>query len=268
MSSNDAIGVHRTLKLKDGEVFTFDDDLTVEEPLEIHVDGLPYAVTMRMPGQDLELVAGFCATEGLVRSADDLLRLEHCAKGHDRVLVELRPEARERTAACERRRDFVSKSSCGLCGKEKMEDIYADVPPVSGADAVTMADVLRLKADFETRKTIFPVTGSTHQAAVYARGGECLAFAEDVGRHNALDKAVGRVLLDGRRADAHLVLVSSRLSFEMVQKAVVLGAQVLAGVSAATTLAAAFAESKNLTLVGFLRRNRMNVYTHRERIAG
>jgi len=263
---NQAIGIHRTLKLKGGEVFVFDDELTVEEPLEIHLDGQPYAVTMRMPGDDLALVAGFCLTEGLVRAADDIVGLKHCPKGLDRVLVELHPRAHERTAACERRRDFVSKSSCGLCGKEKMEDIYTDVPPVPDGGATTMDDVLRLKADFETRKAVFQITGSTHQAAVYDEDGACLSFAEDAGRHNALDKAVGRVLLDGRQDRAFAVLVSSRLSFEMVQKAVVLGAKVLAGVSAATTLAAAFAESRNLTLIGFLRRDRMNVYTHRERI--
>ncbi len=263
----DAVGHHGILKLKGGALFDCEDALTVESPLEIHVDDLPYAVTMRTPGDDLALVAGFCLTEGLAVDAADFLRLERCDRGQDRVLVELAPAARRRTPASQRRRDFVSRSSCGLCGKEKMEDVYADVPSVPDGGALSMAALLEMKADFETRKPVFRVTGSTHQAAVYAADGACLASAEDVGRHNALDKAVGRVLLDGRRAEAFAVLASSRLSFEMVQKTVVLGARVLAGVSAATTLAAAFAETRNVTLVGFLRRDRMNVYTHRERIA-
>ncbi|WP_084457845.1 formate dehydrogenase accessory sulfurtransferase FdhD [Desulfocurvus vexinensis] len=262
-----AVGLHPTLKRRSGEVFACDDELTVEEPLEIHVDAMPYAVTMRTPGDDLALVAGFCLGEGLARHAGDLLRLEHCPAGHDRVLVDLHPQARTRAPGSRARRDFVARSSCGLCGKQKMDDIHADLPPVPPGGSLPMDALLRLEADFRTRRPVFARTGSTHQAAVYDRHGACLAAAEDVGRHNALDKAAGRVLLDGTRERAFAVLVSSRLSFEMVLKAVALGARVLAGVSAATTLAVDFAQARNLTLVGFLRPGGMNVYTHRERVA-
>ena len=241
------------------------DDMAREEPLDIHVDGSPYAITMRLPGDDINLVTGFCLTEGLIDSADDLAGVEHCRgeQGEGRVLVTLRRRAH---GVRDRKGAYVSKSSCGVCGKQQLDEIYGHVPAVTGERVMGLRRVLGLKAAFESRKDIFPIVGSTHSAAVFDHGGEMVAFAEDIGRHNALDKAIG-ALVGGRLQErAYIAILSSRLSFEMVQKAAAAGIEVLAGVSAATTLAARFAEERNITLIGFLRRNRMNIYTHPKRI--
>jgi FdhD protein len=251
------------VRLREGRVAEEDDDLAVEEPLEIVIDDATYAVTMRLPGDDTALAAGFCLSEGVIARAEDIASIDACPTDPGRIHLRTRKDA---TRTRPERRGFLSKSSCGLCGKEKLADIHADIRPVAGLSRLDADAVLARKADFEARKLVFPRTGSTHSAALYSAGGECLGFAEDVGRHNALDKAVGAALLAGTLETAHLALVSSRLSFEMVQKAAAAGIEILAGVSAATTLAAQFAERWNVTLVGFLRRGRMNVYAHPERI--
>ncbi len=253
-------------KVQGERFFAVDDDMVVEEPLEIIIGGLPYAVTMRLPGDDIHLGAGFCLSEGLVSGPGELTAIELCAHDPNKLSIELAPTPQSRTLSRDRGSEFLSRSSCGLCGRDRLDELFTDIPPVTGNTEVSAAEILRWKADFETRKEIFPLTGGAHSAAVYDQHGGCLGFAEDVGRHNALDKAAGRVLLGGNRDRAYLALVSSRLSFEMVQKAAALGVQVLAGVSAATTLAAEYAASCNLTLIGFLRRGRMNIYTRPDRV--
>lgn len=241
------------------------DDMAREEPLEIFVDGTPYAITMRLPGDDINLVTGFCLTEGLIDSAADLKSLEHCQNemGEGRVLVALN---RRVEGLRDRKGSYVSKSSCGVCGKQQLDEIYGHVPVVTSERVMGLKKVLGLKASFEARKDIFPIVGSTHSAAVFDHGGGMIAFAEDIGRHNALDKAIGALVRGNLQQRAYIAILSSRLSFEMVQKAAAAGIEVLAGVSAATTLAARFAEEKGITLIGFLRRNRMNIYTHPRRI--
>lgn len=272
MSAN-ALGRHPTLRYKDAALERIDDDVVVEEPLEIVIDDFPYAITMRMPGDDLNLVRGFLFTEGVLGHGLEAVSIAHCngAQGHNRVLVSLRSNGRPRGGFFQQRNEFLSKSSCGVCGKSAIEEIFIDIPPVAPRDNFAFRDVLALKDVFEARKSVFPLAGSTHSAALFDRKRRLLAFAEDVGRHNALDKAIGAVL-GARGANmncpsesddgAAVALVSSRLSFEMVQKAGRLGVQLLAGVSAPTMLAIRFAEELGITLIGFLRRNRMNVYTH------
>jgi FdhD protein len=242
------------------------DDMIVEEPLEIIIGGLPYAVTMRMPGDDIHLGAGFCLSEGLVRGPKEFTSITPCGHDPNKLTIELSIRSAADHPALERGGDFLSRSSCGLCGRDRLDEIFTDMPPVTARTAVSASMIQRWKADFETRKVIFPLTGGAHSAAIYGLDGVCLGFAEDVGRHNALDKAAGQVLLSGSQDKAYLALVSSRLSFEMVQKAAALGVQILAGVSAGTTLAAEYAQAMGLTLIGFLRRGRMNVYTLPERI--
>ncbi len=251
------------IKYKDGAGRAVDDDVAVEEPLEIYVDGTPYAVTMRMPGDDLNLAAGFLLTEGIIDSTADLESLAPCegAQAGFRVLAQLAAQK-----PVPERKSFVSRSSCGVCGKTALEEIYSDLQPVTGESTVSAAAMQSVKSVFEAQKQVFPLTGASHSVALFDAGLQLLSYAEDVGRHNAMDKAIGAVLRQDRQSEIFLAAASSRLSFEMVQKAAVAGAQVLAGVSAATTLAVAYAERLNITLIGFLRHNRMNVYSHRERI--
>ncbi len=241
------------------------DDMAREEPLEILVDGSPYAITMRLPGDDINLATGFCLAEGLIGSADDLGSVEQTTgeAGEDLVLV-----TRNRRGASlrDRRGRFVSTTSCGVRDRREMDEIYGRIPVVTRERVMGLRRVLGLKAAFEARKEIFPIVGSTHSAAVFDFEGEMMAFAEDIGRHNALDKTMGALVHGRLQERAYIAILSSRLSFEMVQKAAAAGIEVLAGVSAATTLAARVAEDKGITLIGFLRRNRMNIYTHPGRI--
>ncbi len=259
---------HKTSRFKDNGLFAAEYNLAVEELLEIYIDDSPYAITMRLPGDDIDLVTGFCFTEGIIGSRDDLLSIRHCEaiEGERRVLVYLDPKRASSRVNRQGRREHFSKSSCGLCGKAEAGEIYCESPPVQTFNRISMGDILRLKQSFETGQTIFPLTGSTHSASLFGRFGDLLAFAEDIGRHNAFDKVIGALVKEGKTWEAFLAIVSSRLSFEMVQKAGVLGLEILAGLSAPTSMAVEMAERLNITLIGFLRENSMSIYTHLERV--
>jgi len=258
----------KTSTYKDNGLFAAEYDLAVEELLEIYIDDSPYAITMRLPGDDINLVTGFCFTEGIIGSRDDLLSIRYCEAipGECRVLVYLDRERSCNTVNLERRREYVSKSSCGLCGKSEADEIYSESPPVTTFHYMSLGDILRFKQSFETRQTIFQLTGSTHSASLFGLRRNLLAFAEDIGRHNAFDKVIGALVNEGKTREAFLAIVSSRLSFEMVQKAGVLGLEILAGLSAPTSMAVEMADRLNITLIGFLRENSMSIYTHRQRI--
>jgi FdhD protein len=259
---------HKTSRFKDNALFAVEYNLAVEELLEIYIDDSPYAITMRLPGDDINLVTGFCFTEGIIGSRDDLLSIRYCEAipGECRVLVYLDRERSCNTVNLERRREYVSKSSCGLCGKSEADEIYSESPPVTTFHYMSLGDILRFKQSFETRQTIFQLTGSTHSASLFGLRRNLLAFAEDIGRHNAFDKVIGALVNEGKTREAFLAIVSSRLSFEMVQKAGVLGLEILAGLSAPTSMAVEMADRLNITLIGFLRENSMSIYTHRQRI--
>lgn len=258
---------HKTSRFKDNGVFAAEYNLAVEELLEIYIDDSPYAITMRLPGDDINLVAGFCFTEGIIESSDDIMSIRHCdaVPGERRVLVFLnrRPA---RPGARKERHEYVSKSSCGVCGKSCADEIFGDIEPVESYHRIPPGDILALKDHFEARQTVFPLTGATHSAAIFNRGKQLLAFSEDIGRHNAFDKSIGVLLREKRLREAFLAIVSSRLSFEMVQKAGVLGLEILAGLSAPTSMAVNMADRLNITLIGFLRDKGMSIYTHPERI--
>jgi FdhD protein len=244
------------------------DELAVEDYLEVFVEGEPYAVTMRLPGRDYDLAAGFCFSEGLIDSCDDILWMRHCDReaGENRILVLLADGERLEQSCGNKRRSFLSQSSCGVCGKTDFQEIHLQLEPVRDVSSFRAADLVRVGSDFENRMTVFPKTGCTHAAGIFTPDLRELDRAEDIGRHNALDKAVGACLRSGRLQEAALGIVSSRLSLEMVQKAVRAGLEVLAGVSAATTMAVELAARFNITLIGFLRDGRMNIYTHPHRI--
>ncbi len=259
---------HKTSRFKDNALFVAEYNLAVEELLEIYIDDCPYAITMRLPGDDINLVTGFCFTEGIIGSRDDLLAIRHCESipGERRVLVYLKRKKSCNTVNLEKRREYLSKSSCALCGKSEADEIYSESPPVKTFHYMSLRAILRFKQSFETRQTIFQLTGSTHSAALFGLRRNLLAFAEDIGRHNAFDKVIGALVNEGKTREAFLAIVSSRLSFEMVQKAGVLGLEILVGLSAPTSMAVEMAERLNITLIGFLRENSMSIYTHRERI--
>ena len=260
----------------DGDSHRRPDTLAVEEPLEIRVAGSPLAVTMRTPGHDVELAAGFLVSEGVISTGADFHSAIHCggpgtggAENTYNVLdVSLAPGVQP--PAPDLARSFYTTSSCGVCGKASIEavetvsryDVSRDDASVSAEDLVVYPERLRAHQD------AFDKTGGLHAAALFdAATGEMLVIREDVGRHNAVDKVVGWAVLNDRLPLRGTVLqVSGRASFELVQKAAMAGVPILAAVSAPSSLAAELAEARGLTLVGFLRGRSMNVYSHPRRV--
>jgi len=236
-----------------------EDEVAVEEPLEIRVDGRPLAVTMRTPGEDEELALGFLLGEGLITGPRQAGLTEDFAAN----IVEIEgPLDRE---PAERR--FYTTSSCGVCGKGALEEVAVHSAPLPQGPVVPRALLARLPDGLE--QPTFERTGGLHATGLFDPGGRLLIVREDVGRHNAMDKVIGRALLDGMVPLGERILcVSGRLSFELVQKAAVAGAPILVGVGAPSSLAVSLAADRGMTLCGFARRGSVNVYSHPERVAG
>jgi FdhD protein len=233
------------------------DEVAVEEPLEIRVDGEPLAVTMRTPGHDEELALGFLHGEGLIAEPREAAPPADLAANAIDVAGPLARDPGERR--------FYTSSSCGVCGKGAIEQVAVDAPRVAGGPAVERT----LLAELPERlaQPAFELTGGVHATGLFAAGGELLCAREDVGRHNAMDKVIGRALIDGDVPLAGRILcVSGRLSFELVQKAAVAGCPILVGVGAPSSLAIDLAEDRGMTLCGFARGSDVNVYTGAERV--
>ncbi len=234
------------------------DVVAVEEPLEIRIGGVPVAVTMRTPGHDEELALGFALSEGLrprgARAPDDLaanaIELDAPDFDVDRL-----------------RRSFYTSSSCGVCGKGALEAVAVEAPRAESQLHVAAELVASLPERLRAEQAAFEATGGLHATGLFDADGELLALREDVGRHNALDKVIGRAFLDGRLPLADAILcVSGRLSFELVQKAAVAGCPLLVAVGAPSSLAVELARDRGITLCGFVRNGRINVYTEPWRI--
>ena len=235
-----------------------EDLVAVEEPLEIRVDGEPLAVTMRSPGHDEELALGFLYTEGLIGEAHEAGPTEDFAGNVVEVAGPLRRDPG--------RRRFYTTSSCGVCGKGALEEVAVDSAPLPPGPVVPRSLLAALPESLE--QPGHRRTGGLHATGLFAADGTPILAREDVGRHNAMDKVIGRALLDGAVPLGERILcVSGRLSFELVQKAAVAGAPILVGVGAPSSLAIALAEDRGITLCGFARGTRVNVYTHPERVS-
>jgi FdhD protein len=252
-----------------------DDAAATEEPLEVRLHGKPFAVIMRTPGMDRELAAGFLLSEGIVRSNAELGAVEHCRhphhpEAHNIVDVYLLGQAaRELQASLEQRRNVLTNSSCGLCGRVTIESlgVRAERLPLGiTVDRVVMAS---LPERLRERQVVFEETGGLHAAALFTRDGVCGVSAEDVGRHNAVDKIVGAMLLQDRvPLEGQTLAVSGRASYEIVQKAWMASIPIVCAVSAPSSLAVELAEEAGITLLGFVRNGAFNIYTHPARIAG
>jgi FdhD protein len=241
----------------------------VEEPLEVFVDGQPFYLTMRSPGDELFLAAGNCFSEGVIDSADDLDGVEYCRDvSANRIAVRVNPARRAGFTEGFRRKRSTAYSSCGICGTELIDDITRTAAMIGKKTHISLSRLVDLQGLLVAGQFVYRVTGGSHAAAVFDSRGTMLAHAEDVGRHNAFDKVIGKILFARQREDAVVALLSSRLSYEMVQKAARLGVEILAGASAPTSLGIQLAEAVGLTLVGFLRPGRCNVYSGAERITG
>ena len=251
------------------------DRAATEEPLEIRIHDRPFAVIMRTPGADRELAAGFLLAERILQSSDDLGTIAHCrdrdAAGNAAENVVNVTLANASAAALERaladRRQVTTNSSCGLCGRRTIESLAADAPPMSATWTVTAATIAAMPGHLRARQVVFDETGGLHAAGLFSRDGTLVDSAEDVGRHNAVDKIVGRMLMrEALPLSESILCVSGRTSFEIVQKAVFAGIPVVAAVSAPSTLAISLAETLGVTLVGFVRGDGFNIYAHPERV--
>ncbi|GAA2411817.1 formate dehydrogenase accessory sulfurtransferase FdhD [Streptomyces glaucosporus] len=273
----------RVVRVRDGAVSERPDTLVAEEPLEIRLNGEPLAVTMRTPGDDFALAAGFLVSEGVLGSPKELANIVYCAGATEQAdgttrnsynVVDVRlaqgvpvPEA----TLGRLERSVYTSSSCGLCGKTSLDAVRTTTrwPLAGGAPVRVDPAVLSALPDrLRAAQKVFDRTGGLHAAGLFTPDGELLDLREDVGRHNAVDKLVGRALTDGRLPLSETVLlVSGRASFELAQKAVMAGIPVLAAVSAPSSLAVDLAAEAGLTLVGFLRGASMNVYAGEDRLA-
>jgi FdhD protein len=248
------------------------DDLAVEEPLEIRVGGASLTITMRTPGDDFELAAGFLYAEGVVDRPDDVSRISY-GRGSDGrptgnvVDVVLRPGRSVDLGTLERH--FVASSSCGICGRTSIESIRARATPSpTGGFSIDPDLLTHLPVALRSSQRVFGRTGGLHAAALFEANGNLVAVREDIGRHNAVDKVIGEAFLrGGLPLTEQLLLVSGRGGFEIVQKALVAGVPILASVSAPSSLAVQLARDGGLTLIGFLRERRFVVYSHANRVA-
>lgn len=253
-----------------GELVRCLDHLAQEEPLEIRVRGRSVAVTMRTPGHDAELAAGFLVTEGLIHQRSDVIGINYCqagavANGENVVNVFLAPSVEvdfERLT-----RHVFASSSCGVCGKASIESVQQHFPPIESVLKVRAKIIACLPERLQAAQKTFAKTGGLHAAAIFDSRGRLIVAREDVGRHNAVDKVIGHGFQQGRLPfDQHILLVSGRASFEIMQKALAARIPVVCAVSAPSSLAVEFARTSGQTLVGFLRGNRMNIYSQPERV--
>ncbi len=256
----------RLWALRSGTALERDDHLAAEEPLEIQVDGTAPVITMRTPGHDRELAAGLLLSEGLVQARDDLEQLDH-VPGRDNLLhVRLRSFSEAKGARL--RRSSLSNSACGVCGKERLNlDLLEALPPLAAGPTLAPALLAELPERLRAAQSLFERTGGLHAAALFDADGEMEALREDVGRHNAVDKLMGWALLEDRLPlDRRIVLLSGRASFELLQKCIMARVPVVCAISAPSSFAVDLARRFGVTLIGFLRNERFNVYSVPERV--
>jgi FdhD protein len=243
------------------------DLLAREEPLEIRVRGRSVAVTMRTPGHDRELAAGFLLSEGLIQRPEQIVEIAPCLEGdapENTLNVFLAPSVEVDFAQLTRH--VFASSSCGLCGKASIEAVHQHFPPLKSELRIAPSVLSELPERLRQAQATFSQTGGLHAAALFEVSGELAVLREDVGRHNAVDKVLGYSLLAGRTAEQQVLMVSGRASFEIVQKALAARIAVVAAISAPSSLAVEFARESGQTLIGFLRGPTMNVYSCPERV--
>lgn len=259
-------------RVDQGAAVEADDILVTEEPLEIRLGHGPLedrkefrlSVTMRTPGHDEELALGFLFTEGIITGPEQVLRAEHCENVKDEergnvIRAELHPSVKLDPAKWQR--NFYTSSSCGVCGKTSIDAVRTQCArPITPFGPIEPKVITALPGRMREAQTLFKHTGGIHAAALFDREGELLILREDVGRHNAVDKVIGAALANRLPAANCMLLVSGRAGFELVQKSVVAGIPLMAAVGAPSSLAVKLAEESGLTLIGFLRGERFNVY--------
>jgi FdhD protein len=243
------------------------DCVAVEEALEVRLEGQPFSVIMRTPGADRDLAVGFLFSEGVIRGADDVRLVEEADPSRINVRLS-RSRAEILPDLLDKRRPVATNSSCGLCGRQSLESLVVEGNPAAAEDwSVSQSLIVRLPATLRAAQRTFADTGGLHAAGLFDGDGVLELSAEDIGRHNAVDKLIGHMLMQRRLPLAHsLLFVSGRSSFEIVQKAFLAGIPFVAAVSAPSSLAIELAQRARITLLGFVRDGRFNIYTHAGRV--
>lgn len=253
--------------VKDGLASSASTPLIGEEPLSIRVQGSPYAVVMRTPGSEKAHVAGFCLGEGIVDAPGDIVNMAFCDGADSNVVtVTLTARRREQVSNYLDRRTYISQTSCGICGKSIVSDLVQELVPLEPGPPVDGHGALERIVGLEAHQPLRDATRAAHAAAVYDTDLELMAVAEDVGRHNAVDKAIGKIFLDGRLDRAQLLVLSSRISYELVQKAARARIPVILAISRPTALAVELGTALNMSLATLEGVDRLNVYCHPERL--
>jgi FdhD protein len=261
--------VNHIIRWEAGRCREASDELAEEEPLEIRARGRAVSVTMRTPGNDAELAAGFLLTEGIISRSADVLKIEPCGRNEFGNVVNVLLAAEVAVDFDRLTRHVFASSSCGLCGKATIDAIRTQFPrlPVPSAPLIGPELISTLPDIMRKAQSAFDRTGGLHAAGIFDDRGKLLVLHEDIGRHNAVDKVLGHALLnDLLPLDHHVLLVSGRASFEIMQKSLAGGVPIVASVSAPSNLAVSFAMDSGQTLIGFLRGDRMNIYSVPERV--
>ncbi|MBA2302340.1 MAG: formate dehydrogenase accessory sulfurtransferase FdhD [Acidobacteria bacterium] len=273
--SPEAVREVRVVRVTPGGATAGQDTAAVEEPLEIRLHDRPFVVIMRTPGADRELAAGFLLAEGVLAHADELGAVEHCRHPeqrqiHNVVNVFLMAAARSRLdAVLAARRNVHANSSCGICGRVTIDSLKTRAAPLPVTCTIDPAVLCGLPDALRAHQALFDQTGGLHGAALFTVGGLLVLAAEDVGRHNAVDKLTGAMLIEGQLPlPGHVLMVSGRTSFEIVQKAWLAGIEIVCAVSAPTSLAIELANEAGITMLGFARGQTFNVYSHPQRLLG
>ncbi len=255
------------LRFSAGRKSAIPDVLAVEEPLEIRINNQPLSITMRTPGHDAELAAGFLFAEGIIGSAADIAKLAPSPRNRDGNVLNVTLADGVACDWSKLKRHFTTTSSCGLCGRESITALRRRLPRVRAKFQVTAGLLHGLPGKLRAAQTVFEATGGLHGAGLFDLRGRLLVAREDIGRHNAVDKVIGWGLLNGHLLyERHILLVSGRTSFEIIQKALAARVAIVCAVSAPSSLAVDLAQSAGLTLIGFLRDNSLNVYCGTRRV--
>ncbi len=268
MATSSEISITR---YRSGDSVEEDDHVACEEPLEIRVEGNSVAIVMRTPGNDEELTAGFLLSEGIVSDRRDIFEISQCPSqaGQQGNVIDVLLTDSSRLDLAALTRNVFTSSSCGICGKATIESVFQRFPPVTGDFRVAAELILTFPQTLRAAQATFERTGGLHASALIDASGEMSVLREDVGRHNALDKVIGYALMnDLLPLSEHSLMLSGRISFELVQKALSAGIPVVVGISAPSSLAVEFARESGQALVGFLRGTSMNIYAGSGRISG
>lgn len=269
-AGGDEIREHRTVRWRRGTSSEVEEQIAVEEPLEIRLAGRRFTLTMRTPGHDEDLAAGFLFAEGFINDAselDEIRRVRGRKGAPEPNAIDIILNVPAEGLRARLKRNFVISSSCGVCGKTSIDSILRRVAPAPDSARVEPATLLALPEKLRAGQRVFAATGGLHGAAIFTLDGTMLALREDIGRHNAVDKVIGHALTNAMVPLAHhIMMVSGRLSFEIVQKAAAAGVPILAAVSAPASLAVELADEIGTTLVGFLRDDSFNIYSRPDRV--